>query len=311
MKEEVYIVLLNYNGASDTMACIHSLLQLQTASSFKIVVVDNSETMNNFELLQQFAFENNLRSISFIEENQSTYQNEELILIKSKKNQGFAAGNNIGIRFSLQQKNCAYLWILNNDTVVTPNSLEALLSYHKAHPTAILGSKLLYFNQPDTIQAVGGIFNERYFISEHVGEGLPKDTQKKSLPKIDYPIGAAIFVSRLYIEKVGLLNETYFLYYEELDWVKSAKKFGFIADWCEESVVYHKEGASIGSSYKNEKSYFSEIELFKSRKKFVANHYRLNMRFYFSSILLILNRLRKGKFKLANALLKITINDLK
>lgn len=311
MKEEVYIVLLNYNGALDTIECIQSLLQLNEQTLFKIVVVDNSESFANFKLLQQFTFKQNIPTLIFVNGDGYTYNNEKIILIKSLQNKGFAAGNNLGIQFSLLQPNCTHIWLLNNDTTVSKNSLKELLAYHKKQPNTILGSKLLYYHKPNVIQAVGGKFNTRFYISEHIGEGLPSDTSKEKLPIIDYPVGAAIFVSKQFIEKVGLLNENYFLYYEELDWVKKAQHFGFVADWCPTSIVYHKEGASIGSSYKNEKSYFSEIELFKSRQKFIKDHFGLNVRFYFSTLLLILNRLRKGKFKLANALLKMMLNDIK
>lgn len=311
MKEEVYIVLLNYNGALDTIECIQSLLQLNEQNLFKIVVVDNSETFTNFEQLKQFASNQNISNIAFVIGDTYTYANQKIIFIKSLQNKGFAAGNNLGIQFSLLQPNCTHIWLLNNDTTVTKNSLNELLAYHKKQPNTILGSKLLYYHKPNVIQAVGGKFNTRFYISEHIGEGLPSNTPKEKLPSIDYPVGAAMFISKHFIEKVGLLNENYFLYYEELDWVKKAQSFGFVADWCPTSIVYHKEGATIGSSYKNEKSFFSEIELFKSRQKFIKAHYGLNTRYYFSTLLLILNRLRKGKFKLANALLKMMLNDVK
>lgn len=309
MSNTAYIILLNYNGLQDTLECIASLQLLQNVD-FKVIVVDNSDTIDNFEALKDFAKKQEYSSIWFNQNNYSSYQDQHLILIKSNENKGFSHGNNIGIQFALQQKDANYFWILNNDTVVKASSLFHLIKQHN-NEKVILGSKLLYYHQPLLIQAVGGFFNQRYYITEHVGEGMDSSINKEQLPKIDYPIGAAIFVNRAFIEEVGLLNEDYFLYYEELDWVFRAKKLDYTVDWCEDSIVYHKEGATIGSSYRAEKSIFSELEIFKSRKKFIKQHFGLNSKFYFTTILLIINRIRKGKFKLAKQLIKDTFNDNK
>lgn len=309
MSNRTYIILLNYNGLKDTCECILSLQEL-AAEDYTVVVVDNSANPDEYEQLKRFALEHRLDFAGFEEGQPVAYGNEPLVLIKALRNKGFAHGNNLGLKFGLQQ-NGTYFWILNNDTTVHPDSLSELINCHRKNPKALLGSKLLYFHDKDTIQAVGGVFRKNLYISEHVGEGLCKNTAKADLEPIDYPVGASMFVSREFLDEVGLLDETFFLYYEELDWVYRAGKKGFRADWCETSIVYHKEGASIGSSYRKEKSFFSEIQLFKSRKKFIEKYYSLNFKFYFSSLLLIANRFRKGKFKLAAELLKMTFHDIK
>jgi len=310
MKNITYIILLNHNGSSDTCDCILSL-QKMTATDFKIIVVDNSSDIKEFDTICEFVKNQQIPFVSFLQNEDKEINNEQIILIKAKENKGFAHGNNIALRFGMMQNNAAYFWILNNDTAVDPEALNELKAYHSQHPKTILGSKLLYFYNNETIQAVGGSFNQTFYISEHVGEGKSKNVLKKDLPSIDYPHGASMFVSKLFVEEVGLLNEDFFLYYEELDWVYRAKHKGYKPDWCEKSIVYHKEGATIGSSYKKKKSIFSETQLFISRKKFIKKYYSLSFKFYFSSLLLILNRLRKGQFTLANQLIKITFNDVK
>lgn len=301
-----FVILLNYHGSEDTKACIDSLLTLTNALT--IVVVDNSNGLEEWERLKAYAKFVEVPFLSFEEGITSKFSNEKIVFIKAQKNRGFSAGNNIGISFALQQKAASHLWILNNDTIVLQNTLTALIKQQQQQPKTILGSKLLYFHDPKIIQAVGGVFNKRYYISEHIGEGLSAETPKSELPKIDYPVGASIFVSRDFVETVGLLDENFFLYYEELDWVYRAKEKGYIVDWCEDSVVYHKEGASIGSSYKKKKSYFSEVALFKSRQKFVKKHFGLNTMFYFATLLLLINRLRKGQLKLVMTIFKNTIH---
>lgn len=310
MNNSVYIILLNYHGFNDTVECITSLVELIDVD-FRIVVVDNSESIDEYNKLIEFSNKQIYSSVAFSCEDLNQYQNEKVVIIKSNENKGFAHGNNIGIRFSLQQDNCQYIWILNNDTTVLPNSLFCLVAAHKKNTKKIFGSKLVYYHDRNVIQAVGGKFNFTYYIPEHVAEGLPINTLKSDLPKIDYPIGAAMFVGRNFVEEVGFLNEDYFLYYEELDWVFKAKNFGYKVDWCESSIVYHKEGASIGSSYGSKKSDFSEQHLFRSRQLFIKTHFGLNVKFYLTTLLLIANRIRKGKFKLAQQLIKNTYNDIK
>ena len=310
MIQNTYIILLNYHGISDTTECIQSLLNLST-NNYRIVVVDNSQNNEEWKKLLDFARSESLDYISFNQENDRNYQQQKVVFIKAQENKGFAHGNNLGLKFAMSQEDAWYFWLLNNDTVVRPDSLTELVTYHSQHPETILGSKLLYYHCPDKIQAVGGSFNKNLYISTHIGEGKKYDVLKKDLPKIDYPIGASMFVSRDFIDHVGFLSEDFFLYYEELDWCERGIDEKFVPDWCETSIVYHKEGKSIGSSYKNKKSFFSEVQLFKSRKKFVEKYYSLSFKFYFSSLLLILNRLRKGQFTLANQLIKITFNDVK
>src|SRR6218665_2194224 len=106
----------------------------------------------------------------------------------------------------MMQNNATYFWILNNDTAVDPEALNELKAYHSQHPKTILGSKLLYFYNKEIIQAVVGSFNQTFYISEHVGEGKNKNVLKKDLPSIDYPHGASMFVSRLFVEEIGMLN---------------------------------------------------------------------------------------------------------
>ena len=309
-KAVTYIILLNYHGLDDTIECVQSLQKL-SAKDYRMVIVDNSNGEENWNSLIAFAKASSLSFIDFYEGKVPDYQQQSLVLIKALANKGFAQGNNLGLHFALQQSDAHYFWILNNDTTVDSESLSALISYQSKHPKTILGSKLIYYNAPDQIQAVGGAFDEKLYICTHIGEGFPKNTPKNTFPRINYPIGASIFVNRNFLEDIGYLNEAFFLYFEELDWVIRGANKGYYPDWCEESIVYHKEGKAIGSSYKQEKSLFSETALFKSRKKFIEKYYSLNFKFYFSSLLLIANRLRRGKFKVAQELIKITFNDVK
>lgn len=331
MNNKVYIVLLNYNGSLDTIECLESLLKL-SYENYQIIVVDNSETLEPFESLIQWAlgnltvtetvFENLIfpleqKPIDFLKvEEDNFFANEiieKIVFVKANANNGYAAGNNVALKFILKfAQTDSFIWVLNNDTIVDKEALTAQVSYLSKPENStigILGSKLTYYYKPMEIQAVGGKFNKIFYISTHVGEGQSISKLKNQFQNIDYVNGASMFFKLTFLKKTGLLCEDFFLYYEELDWAYKSNLAGWKLDWCPSSIVYHKEGASIGSSYDSKKkTFFSEVNLFKSRKIFVKKHFRLNFRFYLSSVLLILNRIRKGKFKLGIELLKITFD---
>lgn len=318
MGNKVYIVLLNYNGSNDTIECLESVLKLDH-DNFQVLVVDNSPSGQPLEQLKEWAegkagtIATNFKELVYpLEQKPISHlivrqddsllssHDDKVIFIKANENRGFAAGNNVALRYILKfGENNSFVWLLNNDTVVTRDCLRHLISYSDASPkTGILGNKLLYYHNLDCIQGVGGNFNTFTFIPGHIGEGLNADTAKESLQLIDYPIGASMFISYKFLDEVGMLNEDYFLYYEELDWAYRARNMGYTIDWCPDAVVYHKEGGTIGTSsdYKK-KSRLSDIEAFKSRKKFYSNFFPFRPSFYFFSLLIILNRFKRGQFK--------------
>lgn len=308
---KVYIVLLNYNNAPDTIECLESLQKLNYPN-YQVLVIDNSPTNSPFETILNWAI---LKQIKFDQSTQSEFDlskfQNQFVFVKAQENNGFAAGNNIALNAILKVSGFDYyVWLLNNDTVVDKESLKNQILYllkPENERIGILGSKLIYYFDQDKLQAIGGKFNEIFYISIHIGEGEFINKAKEEFPEIDYVVGASMLVSYQFLKEVGVLSEDFFLYYEELDWAYRAKKHNRTLDWCQDSIIFHKEGASIGSSYKSkQKSFFSEINIFQSRKIFVKKYYKLGLRFYIASLILILNRVRKGKVKLGLELLKIT-----
>ena len=329
---KVYIVILNYKGWEDTIECLESVFNLNYLN-FQVIVVDNSPTLESINKIKEWAsgesyiniktdFKNLIspsvkKPLDYIiiseDDSKINKYNHSLIVIKAKKNLGFSSGNNIGIKYALRIDDFKYCWLLNNDTVIEKESLINKIDYiekRKNKKIGILGSKLLYYNNPDKIQAVGGKFNTTFLMSSHVGEGMSSTVKKEKFPTIDYVVGASMFVSNIFLKDVGLLSEDYFLYYEELDWIYRSKNKSWIIDWCENSIVYHKEGGSIGSSniYKN-RSEFSEINIFKSRKIFYNKKYVKKNLFKVASILIILNRIKRFQFRLAIKFIKILVLD--
>jgi GT2 family glycosyltransferase len=330
LNKKVYIIILNYKGWLDTIECLESVFKLNYPN-FQVIVVDNSPSEEPLKNLEKWASKKGFSDIktSFPEivypliskpisfktiseiESKKQSRNEPLLIIKANKNLGFSAGNNIGLNYVIRRNDFDYCWLLNNDTLVENNSLSYQINYIEENEKlkiGILGSKLVYYHTPDKVQAVGGSLNTFSFNTKHIGEGESIINKKKQFGNIDYVVGASMFVSNKFLKEVGLLSEDYFLYYEELDWAFRAKSLGWEIDWCPKSKVYHKEGASIGSSnnYKKRSS-MSEIEVFRSRNIFVKKYFKKRFLFYFSSCLIIFNRIRRFQINLALEFLKVLV----
>lgn len=332
MPSKVYIIILNFNGWEDTIECLESILKL-TYTNFKIIVIDNHSSDESVKYLKQWAkgdlvlfLNNNLKTFSLpphykpikynffsnlknettsIKEISNNIDDEPLItFIHTDRNYGYAGGNNIGIKYCLERNDFKYIWLLNNDTIVEKESLFNLVKHQESYKGSnkklgILGSKLIYYHNPRILQGIGGSFNKFLATSSHIGEGIKEI--KFDLPtsfKIDYVIGASMFVRKDFIQDVGLLCEDYFLYYEEIDWAIRASRAGYSIDSCLNSKVYHKEGASIGISHeKKKKSLLSDHYLLKNRIVFTRKFYpKLIFIVYLGLIISIFNRIKRGQF---------------
>jgi GT2 family glycosyltransferase len=234
------IILVNFNSAPDTIECIESLIK-NLKSAYELVVVDNQSTDT---------------SVKQIKNHIKQYKTSAVTLLVADENRGFAAGNNLGIEHGLLNKKISHFWLLNNDTIVKSDDLSPLVSqFVSMQSCGLLGSKLLYYNSPNTIQAVGGrikVWQARVSLVGFNEEDIKQyDLQ---MPPIDYVVGASMFTSREVIDRVGKMNEKLFLYVEELDWCKRMKDVGFSITTCCQSVVYHKQGVSTRQFERGSKS---------------------------------------------------------
>lgn len=214
----IYIVILNWNGKEDTLACLSSLSKV-LYTPFQTVVVDNGSTDGSIEAIRR------------------TFP--QVTLIENGKNLGFAGGNNVGIRWALAQGADA-VFLLNNDTVVDPHILQAFTSGSKA---GVLGAKLYLHSEPDRFDHLGGRWNKKRAAFDFVAL-REKDTGQLH-PPLDYACGAALFVKREVFEAVGLLEEKFFLIWEEADFCMRAKRAGFSSLLSYNAKVWHKVSASF------------------------------------------------------------------
>ncbi|MEG9431421.1 glycosyltransferase family 2 protein [Terriglobus sp. ADX1] len=262
----VGILLLNWNGWKDTIECLESIYRLKDVQ-FRVVVCDNDSHDGSLDRIEEWA-RGDRRAVacnptlsSFIsppirkpvvtrrfENGEISARRDEssddlLTLIQTGTNLGFAGGNNCGLRYFLTQDDCDYVWLLNNDTIASPDSLAAMVTaMQKDTSIGIMGSQLRDYAHPSQVQVHGGKFYSVWSARVHA------NLEPRPTRRLDYVDGASMLVRRAFLEQAGLMDERYFLYFEELDWSESAKRHGFGLDFVPESVVFHKEGASSGTN---------------------------------------------------------------
>lgn len=218
----VSVITINYNNAEVTCALIESLTRI-SYPELEIIVVDNASEEDPDAIKERYPF---------------------IRLLKNNNNLGFAGGNNTGFKAARGK----YFLLLNNDTEVDKRFLEPLVEKMESEPDiGVTGSKLIYYDAPDTVQYAGGCeINPYTGRGTFIGKGM-KDCEKyNGCMPTPFAHGAAMMVSRKVVEKVGMMADLYFLYYEELDFCERIKRAGYSIWYIGTSVVYHKESMSVG-----------------------------------------------------------------
>ena len=252
---KVAIVILNWNGWKDTLECLESIFQI-SYPNYHVVVVDNHSTDDSVSHLIRYAEGNEIVKSKFFEydpsnkpinfvllnENSKTVTNhEKLFIIQNNINEGFAEGNNIGIRFASENLNSDYYLLLNNDTVVKENFLKYLVDEgEKNEDVGLLGPKIYYYDNPNVIWCVGGKIDWNFARGLHVGTNEVDSGQYNEKASFDYISGAALLVKDELIKEIGLLDKNLFLYFEETDLALRASSAGYKNLYVPSSEVWHK-----------------------------------------------------------------------
>jgi hypothetical protein len=288
---EVSIIVLNWNGWKDTIECLESVFRLDHVG-FRVIVCDNASSDNSMEKIQQWAKGELVaepanpelsrlisppvpKPIRFIEvlpnqmQSAAADSTAQLILIHTGANLGFAGGNNVGLRYALCDPNCQFFWMLNNDTVVEPASLSAMVHRMQVQPAiGLCGSLTLFYYRPREVQSEGGLHYSRWTARVSKPRKRTIDELTAEPARMDYVNGVSMLARRTFLDRVGFMEESYFLYFEEMDWaMRTQGKFDL--GYARESVIYHKEGGSIGSNIDRKKrSLLSDKYLSRNRALF-------------------------------------------
>jgi len=270
------VILVNWNGWADTIACIQSLLRAES-TEFRIIIVDNASPNGSFDIfrkwaegklcliedaltpsikpLERFVNAHNSVFVDFDDDTQNfIFQHEavtttlsditSVYFIKGCKNGGFGYGCNVGMKLS-QRLGTDSIWLLNNDCVVSSNSVLKLNDYIARNPSEIVGTYIKYYYQPSQFQAVGG-----GSLTRLTGK-LKLHNSPLDHGKLDYIHGASIAFSSVCLEEVGFFDENIFMYCEEVDFCLRAASARYRC-MVLPIEIFHKEGASqVGGSSVN------------------------------------------------------------
>lgn len=267
----VVVVILNWRGWRDTIECLESIQQLDY-SNFTVVVIDNGSGDESLEKLASWARgelsveskyvqpcpEKKPAQVLYLscEEAEQGLPSEDavpflelpshsrLVIIKSEENLGFAAANNVGIRFAMNLR-VPYILLLNNDTVVDRHTLSHLVTTLQSQPdVACATGQIRYYDRPEIWNCGGNLtwFGSRKY--HYHGVDVSKVPQSGTLP-ITFITGCALFARREVFEKFGLLTERFFFGEEDYEFSRRILKHQQKMLCCLDALVYHKVGSSV------------------------------------------------------------------
>ena len=266
----VGIVIVNWRRWQDTIECLESVFRMR-GESFRVIVCDQASDDGSVDAIESWAKGHTeaqaanpelahlseppvpkpIQVLRVREEDafDQPRLDADLVLLEAACNKGFSAGCNLGIRYALRDENCACIWLLNNDTVVDPDAMVTAVQLMRQEGLAMCGSACLFYWRPSEVQAFGGLKYNRWTGRVKVRQNLLlRDAEREVRPRpVDYINGASWFLTRSVIERVGLLEESYFLYCDELDYACRLDKADRLS-YAKDSFVYHKAGATIGSA---------------------------------------------------------------
>ncbi|WP_288276738.1 glycosyltransferase family 2 protein [uncultured Prevotella sp.] len=245
MEIRISIITINYNGLKDTCELIESL-PLEDLS-IEVIVVDNASNKDEATII--------------------TNRYPQVKVIRSEQNLGFAGGNNLGIK-AAQGK---YILFINNDTILRCKKedvrckmfFQPLTDRLESSPEiGMVCPKIRFAWENHPIQFAGYTPLSRYTMRNHsIGFGEKDRGQYDTAHPTPYAHGAAMMVKREALEKVGLMPECYFLYYEELDWSMMFTRAGY-SIWYEPAcTIYHKESQATGQNSPQKTYYLTRNRL--------------------------------------------------
>jgi GT2 family glycosyltransferase len=202
------------------LACLASIGRLEYPAFF-VVVVDNGSNNGSTDRIR--------RSYPAV------------TLIENGRNLGFAAGCNVGLLEALRQ-GAGYVLLLNDDTEIAPDALTRLVDLGQRElDIGVLGPRVLYYDRPDLLWSDGGMV-DRYGVARHPGADQAAADRPAEPFEVDYVSGCALLAKRHVVERVGLLDEHFFAYYEETEWCARVRRAGYRVMLVPAARVWHKVG---------------------------------------------------------------------
>ncbi|MBU0580817.1 MAG: glycosyltransferase family 2 protein [Candidatus Margulisbacteria bacterium] len=252
---ELSIIIVNWNVKDLLEKCLDSIAVNPPQCNYEVFVVDNASADGSVNMIQK--------------------KFSDVKLIASDKNLGFAGGNNLALKKAQGQ----YLLLLNPDTEVLPGALQTYLDFFKDHPKAgAMGVKLVNFDlslQPSckSFPSWRTLFWSTFFLdvlfpkSQIFGEYEMTHWDHNDEREVDQPMGAALAVRREVVEKVGLMDEQFYMYFDEVDWCYRIKKAGYEIWFTPKASIIHHWGKSTAQARLNMNKHW-----YRSLYRFLKKH---------------------------------------
>lgn len=288
MKVDVSIITINYNGLKNTCELIETI---PFNEKLEVIVVDNaSQNQEADSISKKFP---------------------HVIVIKSNKNLGFAGGNNLGIKAAQGR----FLFLVNNDTIFKDFNIQALINRAESSvEIGIVCPKIRFAWSNNPIQYAGYTPLSKITVrNQAIGFGEEDKGQYETAHPTPYAHGAAMLIKREAIEKVGLLPECYFLYYEELDWSMMFTRAGYRIWYDPGCTIYHKESQSTGQNSPLRTYYITRNRLLLVKRNYKGLYKYLSYIYLIGLVIPrdVLNAGLKGQYTLLKATLKGTYHFFK
>jgi len=231
----IYIIVLNWNNAADTIECLNSLREIKYVNK-RVVVVDNGSTDGSREKIKGWI--------------SSAGPGAPFFLLENSRNLGFTGGNNAGIDYALQN-NTEYILLLNNDTLVPEDLLGRLVDSAWDIPRlGILGCKIRHYPAEDRIWFSGGYINSLKGCAYHFTDDCQEQRQ------CDFITGCLMFIPCPVLKEVGAFDDRYFLISEDTDLSRRVLQKGYQLVVDGRIVIFHKISSTIGGCYSPRHQYY-------------------------------------------------------
>lgn len=248
---KIAVIIVNWNKTRETLKCIRSLFHSNKKNfNLDVIVVDNNSHDKNIEKIEKLY---------------STIK-----LISNKKNGGFSEGNNLGIKYVLNNLKTDFIFLLNNDAYVDKNCLNEMLKTFKRCNAEIISPKIYFspghefhknrYQKKDlgkVIWYAGGGVDWANVIGYHIGVDIVDNELFNNEVEVDYATGAAMMMKIHTVKKIGLLDEKYYLYFEDLDYSIRTKKLGYHIYFSPNALVWHDNAGSSSSGSSLQDYYLS------------------------------------------------------
>lgn len=266
----IFIVVLNWNREADTIGCLESIEKLKKdGCRLTTVVVDNASKKESLQAIRRF-----------IE------GKKKIHLLSNKENIGYTGGNNVGIKYALE-KGADWVMVLNNDTVLDKNIINEFYKASQKNPKAGILSPKIYFAKGfefhkkryeksvlgKVVWYAGGKVDWNNVCATNSGVDEVDKGQFAKEREIDFATGTCMFISSSVLKKVGMFNEKYFMYLEDVDFSQKVKHAGFKILFIPKAILWHKVAQSSGAG-----SYLNDYFITRNRMLFGFSYAKLRTR---------------------------------